>query len=82
MLITICSLRSDHLSCNGYRRNTTPHIDQFIEKAVYFKRCYTPIPWTDPSIKSLMTGIHPHYYDDADTPFKLTDVLHSVGYKT
>lgn len=54
------SLRADHLSCNGYFRNTSPNIDALAAKSVNFRKCFTPIASTVESLTSMMTGQYPH----------------------
>ncbi len=58
-LIITDSLRFDHLSCNGYSRQTTPNIDAFSKKSTVFTKAYTPAPWTLPSHATLFTGLYP-----------------------
>jgi arylsulfatase A-like enzyme len=48
------------LSCNGYKKPTTPHIDALAAKSVNFTRCLTPIASTVESITSIMTSQYPH----------------------
>ena len=56
MLIAVDSLRADHMSCYGYHRRTTPHIDCFAESAVLFEQTYaTHIPTTS-AYASMLTG--------------------------
>lgn len=52
-------MRFDHLSCNGYHRETSPNIDAFASKSAVFTKAYTPAPWTLPSHTSLFTGLYP-----------------------
>ncbi len=59
VLISIDTLRSDHLSCYGYYRKTTPHIDKIAEKGIIFKNVFAPSSWTAPSIASLFTSVYP-----------------------
>ena len=40
VLITIDSLRADHLSCYGYNRETTPHIDNFAQESIVFTNAF------------------------------------------
>ncbi len=54
------SLRSDHLSVNGYFRNTTPNIDRIAKESVIFTKCMTPIGSTLESIASMMSSQYPH----------------------
>ncbi len=51
--------RADRLSCYGYPRNTTPHIDKFAESATLFERAIVPAQWTIPAHASLFTGEYP-----------------------
>ena len=37
ILISIDTLRADHLGCYGYDKNTSPNIDKFASKGVLFK---------------------------------------------
>jgi arylsulfatase A-like enzyme len=59
VLITLDTLRADHLSCYGYQKSTTPHLDQFAQESVIFKNAYATSPWTSPSHASLFTGMYP-----------------------
>ena len=59
ILITMDTTRADHLSCYGYHRKTTPHLDEFAEGSVLFKNTYSPSSWTLPAHASLFTGMYP-----------------------
>ena len=59
VLITIDTLRADHLSCYGYERNTSPNIDQIAEQGTVFKNVIAPSTWTVPSMASLFTSTYP-----------------------
>ncbi len=59
VLISIDTLRADHLGCYGYRRKTSPHIDAFAEKNIVFTSCYAQEPWTLPSHMSMLTSLYP-----------------------
>jgi arylsulfatase len=58
LVITIDSLRADHLGCYGYERKTSPNIDRLASEGVLFERAYTHAPFTAPSHASLMTSLH------------------------
>ena len=60
LLITVDTLRADHLGCYGYFRDTSPNIDRLSAEALVFERCLSPISQTTPSHTSLMTGVYPH----------------------
>ena len=57
LLITIDTLRPDHLGSYGYARNTSPTIDAFARGAVVFERAYATAPQTKQAIPSLLTGL-------------------------
>lgn len=59
ILITIDTLRADHLGCYGYERETSPNIDAFAAEALLFENAYAPMPTTLPSHVSLLTSSLP-----------------------
>ena len=59
LLITVDTLRADHVGAWGYSRDTTPAIDALTEKSLVFERAYSPAPWTLPAVASLHTGLYP-----------------------
>jgi arylsulfatase A-like enzyme len=59
ILITIDSLRSDHLGCYGYKRNTSPNIDKLVEEGVMFTQAISQASWTPQSLTSLLTATYP-----------------------
>lgn len=59
VLITIDTLRADHLSCYGYNRNTSPNIDKIAEQGIIYANAIAPSPWTAPSMVSLFTSVYP-----------------------
>ncbi len=63
LLISIDTLRADHLSCYGYERATTPNIDALAQQGVLFEQATSSASWTLPSYGSLFTGLDPgrHY---------------------
>jgi arylsulfatase A-like enzyme len=59
LLITIDTLRRDHLGIYGYQRETSPFIDQLARDGVMFRNVITPIPLTAASHASILTSLHP-----------------------
>ena len=53
----IDSLRADHMSCYGYRRLTTPHMDRFAAQGTLFERYYSPHIPTTSGYASMLTGM-------------------------
>ncbi len=60
VLISIDTLRADHLGAYGYARETSPELDRFAVQGVRFERAIAPAPWTLPSHAGMLTGRHPH----------------------
>ncbi|HSB76943.1 MAG TPA: sulfatase-like hydrolase/transferase [Terriglobales bacterium] len=61
LLITIDTLRPDHLGCYGDRQARTPNIDALAAAGTRFDQAYTPVPITLPSHTVMMTGTYPMY---------------------
>ncbi|MCC7012878.1 MAG: sulfatase-like hydrolase/transferase [Planctomycetes bacterium] len=59
VLVTIDTLRADHLGCYGYFRDTTPHIDAIAKESVVFDAAYATMATTLPSHASMMTARYP-----------------------
>ena len=56
LLIGIDSLVSTHMSCYGYHRQTTPHIDRFAEGGTLFENTFSPNVPTTPGYTCMLTG--------------------------
>ena len=59
VVITIDTLRADHLRCYGYKQIRTPNIDALAADSVRFERAYTPVPVTLPAHTAIFTGTYP-----------------------
>lgn len=59
VLITIDTLRADHLGAYGYPRDTSPNIDALARQALLFEHVLAPMPMTLPSHVSLLTSSLP-----------------------
>src|SRR6266550_1311899 len=59
VVITIDTLRADHLGCYGDQQIRTPNIDSLAAEGVRFERAYTPVPVTLPAHTVLFTGTYP-----------------------
>ncbi|HEA67042.1 MAG TPA: hypothetical protein ENI07_09520 [Desulfobacterales bacterium] len=59
ILISIDSLRPDHLQWYGYDRDTSPNIDGIAEESVVFEKAISQSAWTLPTHASIMTGLLP-----------------------
>ncbi|QDV04567.1 Arylsulfatase [Planctomycetes bacterium Poly30] len=60
LILTIDTLRADHLGAHGYVRETSPRLDRLAEESIVFERAYAPIATTLPSHTSMFTGVAPH----------------------
>lgn len=90
LLITIDTLRADHLSCNGSKVVSTPHLDRLAREGVNFTRARSPVPLTLPAHASILTGHYPPThtvrsngeYRLPDEQLSLAEVLKARGYRT
>ncbi len=74
LLLSIETIRWDHLSGNGYARATTPNLDQLMKEGVSLDQHYAPAPYTHPSLASLITG-------QAPVTLGFVDNIPSIGRK-
>ncbi|HMD83786.1 MAG TPA: sulfatase-like hydrolase/transferase [Terriglobia bacterium] len=88
ILITLDTLRADHLSLYGYPRPTTPKLDQWARQGVVFENAIASSSWTLPSHASIFTGLLPHQHGaDWAKPldpswWTLAEVLSLRGYES
>ncbi len=89
LLITVDTLRADHLGSYGYEIPTSPTIDRLARDGVTFVNAYTPVPTTAPAIASLLTGryvdAHQVRENEAELPaatYTLGEALAAAGYAT
>lgn len=89
LLISIDTLRADHLGSYGYGRNTSPHLDRLASRGFRYQRALAPTPWTLPSHGALLTGVDPYLlgltaqwrYLPPQAP-SLASLLAEAGYRT
>ena len=90
VVITIDTLRADHLGCYGYKQIKTPNIDALAAEGTRFDRAFAVVPVTLPSHSSIMTGTYPMLSGMHDfsgnklSPLQptLASVLKQAGYQT
>jgi len=58
LLITIDTLRADHVSCYGSKKVQTPHLDQLASRGVRFDQAIAQVPLTTPSHAAILTGAY------------------------
>lgn len=59
LLITIDTMRPDHLGFGGATHPTSPALDELARGGLVFSRAYSQSGWTIPSIASVLTGRYP-----------------------
>ncbi len=88
VVVTIDTLRADHLGVYGYNLNTDPQLRRLAAEGVVFEDAMTVAPLTLPSHLSLLTGTYPlaHGVHDNDQPWRggasLAELLGAQGYQT
>ena len=96
ILITMDTVRADHLSLYGYERDTTPNLKEFSENATLYTHAIAPGDMTLPTHASIFTGLyarqHGAHYDPwtgypigrplADKFQTLSEILSDEGYLT
>jgi arylsulfatase A-like enzyme/cytochrome c-type biogenesis protein CcmH/NrfG len=90
LIVTIDTLRADHVGCYGYKQVQTPNIDSLAADGVLFRQAFTPIPITLPSHTVILTGTYPMLNGIHDfsgnrvgpTQPTLASILHDNGYAT
>lgn len=89
ILISVDTLRADHLGCYGYRALPTPHIDAMTAGATQFWNISSQVPLTLPSHVSLFTSTYPFSSGVEDNgevlapgAITLAGLLKSRGYRT
>ncbi|MEE8525939.1 MAG: sulfatase [Thermoanaerobaculia bacterium] len=90
LLISVDTLRPDHLSLYGYRHPTSPHLDAWARShGAIFDNAVAQAPWTLPSHVSMLTGLsaprHGVNYSRASAPPALTTLaerLRTAGWAT
>lgn len=81
VLISLDTLRADHLGCYGYGRPTSPNIDALAAGGVRFATAVSQSPWTRPSHRSMFSGLYPISRGDLRSP-SLALMLWRAGYRT
>jgi arylsulfatase A-like enzyme len=58
ILMSVDTLRPDHLGCYGYARDTSPSIDRLAREGALFRNAVSQSPWTLPSHASMFTSLY------------------------
>lgn len=91
LLVSLDTTRADHLSCYGYARLTSPHLDRFAAEAILFEECFSPWIPTHAAHTTMLTGQDVFRHQivaqggraqlDASIP-TLAEILSDAGYFT
>ncbi len=74
VLVSIDTCRSDHLSCYGFEKETTPNIDSVAAEGILFENVVSPVPITLPAHISMLTGqIPPTHGVHDNAHYRLTE---------
>lgn len=89
LLISIDTLRADHLGSYGYSRDTSPFLDSLAMNSIRFDQAFAPASWTLPSHMSLFTGAYPQTHGVEQDRFALpaalstlTEIFSAGGWQT
>ncbi|MEZ5331053.1 MAG: sulfatase [Thermoanaerobaculia bacterium] len=81
ILISLDTLRADHLGCYGYERPTSPNLDRLAQGGFRFATAISQAPWTRPSHRAMLRGQYPLSHGPTVTP-QLPLTLWKEGYRT
>ena len=79
ILITISSLRADHVRSLGYYRDTTPNFDDFAEKNILFTNAFATSSWQMPAIGSIFTSLYPNEHEATHIDNKLSRKVQTLA---
>ena len=89
ILISLDTLRADHLRCYGYDREISPAIDSMAAKGVLFEKVYAQSNWTLPSHVSIFSSLYPSTHGVLEKTSKIPEktillpqILKKEGYRT
>lgn len=90
VLVSVDTLRFDHLPVYGYTRVSTPSIDSLARRGARFETCIASVPLTLPSHCSIFTGKYPPHHGVRDnggyylppSERTLAEMLKEGGYET
>ena len=80
VLISLDTLRFDHLGFHGYARNTSPNLDRLSKESVVFDRAISQASSTTPAHRALFQATPASAYKSSNTTLAL--LLRDAGYRT
>ena len=92
VLITIDTLRHDHLGAYGYHRDTSPNMDQIADEGSLFENSWAHAPSTRYSMPAILTGRYPLHVDYdhsiqgwpglSESNTTIAEIVKAKGYRT
>jgi arylsulfatase len=88
ILITVDTLRADHMGAYGYSRPTSPRLDALAAEGVLYERSISQAPNTHPSMASMLTSQYPSRLGGKALKYihyalpTIAEVLGNAGYDT
>ena len=89
LIVSLDTVRRDHLGLYGYDRSTTPFLDGFAARAAVFDWAFTQDTNTNPAHATLFTGLYPHQHGNevnghllGDPLVTLAERLAALDYRT
>lgn len=79
ILISIDTVRWDHLGCYGYPRDTTPSIDALAGDGVVFEAAFAPSTNTAPSHATILTGLYPYTHGVVRNRYQLKEGVETLA---
>jgi arylsulfatase A-like enzyme len=79
LLVTIETLRADHVGHHGYRRVTTPNLDRLAREGSSFRNAIAQAPFTLPSVASILTGRTPPGHGVRNHPAVLSESIETLA---
>lgn len=79
ILVSLDTVRADHLSLYGYDRFTSPILDMLALEGVVFEDASAAAPWTLPSHASMLTGLYPQKHGVVTMADSLADEIPTLA---
>ena len=79
LLVTIDTLRADHVGAYGYPRSQASFVDEVARSGVAFERAYAAAPITLPSHATLMTGRYPPGHGSRDNGMHVSTTVPTLA---
>ncbi len=81
ILLSLDTLRADHLSSYGHARPTSPNLDALAGRGYRFATAVSQAPWTRPSHRSMLNGLYPSSDGGLESP-DLAELFWQQGLRT